>query len=108
MAQVTNFFLGANSGEGFQNFFPQLVDMEETHDLMILKGGPGVGKATFMREVGRTMEQAGTAVEYLRCSGDPDSLDGASLRHRRRHRAPCPGAEVSGGGGPHRGSGPVL
>ncbi len=79
MAQVTNFFVGANSGEGFQNLFPELVDIEDTYDLMVLKGGPGVGKNTFMREIGRTMEQAGTAVEYLWCSGDPDSLDGVVI-----------------------------
>ena len=79
MAQVTNFFVGANSGEGFRNLFPQMVDLEDTYDFMILKGGPGVGKNTFMREIGRTMEQAGTAVEYLWCSGDPDSLDGVVL-----------------------------
>lgn len=79
MAQVTNFFVGANSGDGFQNLFPQMVDIEDTYDFMVLKGGPGVGKNTFMREVGRAMEQAGTAVEYLWCSGDPDSLDGVVL-----------------------------
>ena len=79
MALVTNFFLGANSGEGFQNLFSQITDLEDTYDLMVLKGGPGVGKNTFMREVGRTMEEAGTAVEYLWCSGDPDSLDGVVL-----------------------------
>ena len=79
MAQVTNFFVGANSGDGFQNLFPELVDLEDTYDLMVLKGGPGVGKNTFMREIGRIMEQAGTAVEYLWCSGDPDSLDGVAL-----------------------------
>lgn len=93
MAQVTHFFVGANSGEGFQNLFPEMVDIEDTYDLMVLKGGPGVGKNTFMREVGRSMEQAGTAVEYLWCSGDPDSLDGVVLpeiRVRRggRHLAP--------------------
>ena len=76
MAQITNFFVGANSGEGFQNLFSRLVDLEDTYDFMVLKGGPGVGKNTFMRELGRTMEQAGAAVEYLWCSGDPDSLDG--------------------------------
>lgn len=79
MAQVTNFFVGANSGEGFQNLFPQMVDIEDTYDFMVLKGGPGVGKNTFMREVGRAMEQAGTTVEYLWCSGDPDSLDGVVM-----------------------------
>lgn len=83
MAQITNFFVGANSGEGFRNLFPQMVDLEDTYDFMILKGGPGVGKNTFMREIGRTMEQAGTAVEYLWCSGDPDSLDGVVIPELR-------------------------
>ena len=83
MAIVTNFFVGANSGEGFQNLFSQVVDLEETYDLMVLKGGPGVGKNTFMREIGRTMEAAGTPVEYLWCSGDPDSLDGLVLPELR-------------------------
>jgi len=83
MAQVTNFFVGANSGEGFRNLFGELVDLGDTYDLMVLKGGPGVGKNTFMREIGRTMEQAGTAVEYLWCSGDPNSLDGVVLPELR-------------------------
>lgn len=83
MAQVRNFFVGANSGEGFQNLFSEMVDIEDTYDFMILKGGPGVGKNTFMREIGRTMEQAGTPVEYLWCSGDPDSLDGVVLPELR-------------------------
>ena len=76
---TTNFFLGANSGSGFQNLFSEILDVETAFDLMILKGGPGVGKNTFMREIGRTMEQAGADVEYLWCSGDPDSLDGVVI-----------------------------
>ena len=83
MAQVTNFFVGANSGDGFQNLFSEIVDLEHTYDLMVLKGGPGVGKNTFMREIGRTLETAGTPVEYLWCSGDPDSLDGVVLPELR-------------------------
>ena len=83
MAQTTNFFVGANSGDGFQNLFDELVDLEDTYDFMVLKGGPGVGKNTFMRMIGQTMEQAGAAVEYLWCSGDPDSLDGVVLPELR-------------------------
>ena len=79
MAQITNFFAGANSGDGFQDLFSEVVDLEDTYDLMVLKGGPGVGKNTFMREIGRSMEATGTPVEYLWCSGDPDSLDGVVL-----------------------------
>ena len=36
MALVTNFFLGANSGDGFQNLFSQITDLEDTYDLMVL------------------------------------------------------------------------
>ena len=96
MAQVTHFFAGANSGDGFQNLFSEIVDLEDTYDLMVLKGGPGVGKATFMREVGRSMEEAGTPVEYLWCSGDPDSLDGVVLPELR--------CAVVDGTSPHEGA----
>ena len=77
MAYTTHFFLGANSGAGFQNLFTQqLTERDDLRDLMVLKGGPGVGKSTFMKQIGKTMEEAGLSVEYLWCSGDPDSLDG--------------------------------
>ena len=56
-----------------------MTDETAAYDVMVLKGGPGVGKNTFMREIGKTMERAGTPVEYLWCSGDPDSLDGVVL-----------------------------
>lgn len=112
MAQITHFFAGANSGNGFQNLFSEMVDLEDTYDFMILKGGPGVGKNTFMREIGKTMERAGTPVEYLWCSGDPDSLDGVVMPELRAPwpmgQSPCPGAEISGGSGPVRGPGAVL
>ena len=54
MALVTNFFLGANSGEGFQNLFFPDPRIWRIYDLMVLKGG--CGKNTFMREIGRAME----------------------------------------------------
>ena len=74
MARITNFFAGANSGEGFQNLFHEMVDLEATYDVMILKGGPGVGKNTFMREIGRTMEQAGTPVYNSKYQQQIDAL----------------------------------
>ena len=76
MAKITHFFTGANSGDGFRNLFSELYDPDDVLDFIILKGGPGVGKNAFMRELGKTMEAAGTTVEYIHCSGDPDSLDG--------------------------------
>ncbi|WP_297208826.1 hypothetical protein [uncultured Flavonifractor sp.] len=75
-AQLTvHFFLGANSPSGFYSLYDQLIDLEEAEELFILKGGPGCGKSSLMRRVGASMEAHGLAVEYIDCSGDPDSLD---------------------------------
>ena len=41
------FFLGANSEEGFFSLYDQLLG-GRLDDLMILKGGPGCGKSTFI------------------------------------------------------------
>ncbi len=79
MGKVTHFFLGANSGQGFQNLFPTFCQAEQYHDFLVLKGGPGCGKSTMMRKIGEAMEARGETVEYLHCSGDPDSLDGVYI-----------------------------
>ncbi|MBD5169075.1 MAG: hypothetical protein HDT20_02970 [Oscillibacter sp.] len=75
----THFFLGANSGQGFQNLFPRFCEPEDHYDLLVLKGGPGAGKSTMMRTIGKAMEERGEEVEYLYCSGDPGSLDGVHI-----------------------------
>ena len=77
--QATHFFLGANSGRGFQSLFDRFCVPEDHHDLLVLKGGPGVGKSTMMRRIGAAMEERGEEVEYLYCSGDPASLDGVHI-----------------------------
>ncbi|MDE7218033.1 MAG: hypothetical protein K2O45_00155 [Oscillospiraceae bacterium] len=79
MANTTHFFLGANSGQGFQNLFQRFCAPEDHFDLLILKGGPGAGKSTMMRTIGQAMEEKGEQVEYLYCSGDPGSLDGVHI-----------------------------
>lgn len=75
------FFLGANSEEGFFSLYDQLLG-GRLDDLMILKGGPGCGKSTFMRRVGAAMERAGERVVYSTAQGDPNSLDGAIFLDR--------------------------
>ncbi len=76
---VTNFFLGANSGAGFQNLYADFVNVRGNRDVMVLKGGPGVGKSSFMKYLGQKAEERGLDVEYIWCSGDPDSLDAVHL-----------------------------
>lgn len=69
------FYLGANAPSGFYSLYDQLIDPDQAQDVIILKGGPGCGKSSLMRKVGAAMEEQGLAVEYIQCSGDPDSLD---------------------------------
>ncbi len=73
--QKVRYFLGANSPGGFYSLCAPLTDPTLAEDIFILKGGPGCGKSTLMRTVGRAMEDKGLDVEYIECSGDPDSLD---------------------------------
>ena len=76
------YFLGANSAQGFYSLYPQWFDQREIQAYYILKGGAGCGKSTLMKHIGEKMEEAGCLVEYIPCSGDPDSLDGIRLPER--------------------------
>lgn len=73
------YFLGANSPHGFYSLYDQLIDPKQANAIYILKGGPGCGKSTLMRRIGARAEEMGEQVEYIHCSGDPDSLDGVVL-----------------------------
>ncbi|MEG2000874.1 MAG: hypothetical protein RR053_05730, partial [Evtepia sp.] len=77
------YFLGANSADGFYSLYDALIDEENANAFYILKGGPGCGKSTLMRQVAARMEAEGVAVEYILCSGDPDSLDGILIPEKR-------------------------
>lgn len=71
------YFLGANTGRGFVSLYDNFV--KDGDFLYILKGGPGCGKSSFMNRVARAAEAAGHTVEIIRCSEDPDSLDGVYI-----------------------------
>ena len=75
MTKLTHIFLGANSAQGFYSLYEQLLS-GRFDDLLILKGGPGCGKSSFMRRVAEELSAAGHTPIYVHCSGDPDSLDG--------------------------------
>ncbi len=75
MKNAAHIFLGANSAQGFYSLYDQLLS-GRFDDLLILKGGPGCGKSTFMRRVAEKLSAAGRVPVYVHCSGDPDSLDG--------------------------------
>lgn len=73
-----SYFLGANSKDGFASLYSGFAAGEGDR-LHIIKGGPGTGKSGFMKKIGAGAERQGLDVEYVLCSGDPDSLDGVYI-----------------------------
>jgi len=69
-------FPGNNTSIGFYSYYDHILPQREANHIFCLKGGPGVGKSTFMKTIGKRMNEKGYDVEYLHCSSDPDSLDG--------------------------------
>ncbi len=92
-AQSPCFFLGANTGNGFYNGFDQIYKPKEGERLFIIKGGPGTGKSTLMKNIAVFMEQQGQPCELCFCSSDPGSLDGI--------RFPKAGIAIVDGTAPH-------
>lgn len=86
------FFAGGVTPQGFVNFFEDIVG-EEERELYILKGGPGTGKSRMLKKIARAARAEGYDVEVVRCSADPDSLDGV--------RIPDLGKTVLDGTAPH-------
>ncbi len=55
--------------------FHHMIEPDATR-IFVIKGGPGVGKSTFMKWIENEMVNQGFDVEEHHCSSDPDSLDG--------------------------------
>ncbi len=72
-------FPGAMGPEGFISCFDHLLDEPLLRRMLILKGGPGVGKSTFMRRLHAALTENGEASALYFCSGDPDSLDAVAI-----------------------------
>ena len=75
--QVKNYFAGGNTAHGFFSLFDS--NLQGLDRVFILKGGPGTGKSTLIREIGIAWEEKGLDLEYLHCASDNDSLDGVVI-----------------------------
>ncbi len=71
---------GNNTPEGFFSYYQYILSQEEADRIFCIKGGPGVGKSTFMRKIAESMLQKGHDVDFMHCSSDSNSLDGIVLR----------------------------
>lgn len=73
--KVREFFPGGNTSLGFFSYYNYLIPPDATR-IMIIKGGPGVGKSSFMKALAMEMGELGFDVELHHCSSDNNSLDG--------------------------------
>lgn len=71
-----HYYAGGNTAKGFHSCFAYVFNPVELNHLYILKGGPGVGKSSFMKKLASKMQEKNYSVEYIHCSSDNDSLDG--------------------------------
>lgn len=72
---VKHVFPGGNTTNGFHSFFNQILSQDEANHIISFKGGPGVGKSSIMKKIGRHMTSLNYHIEYHHCSSDPNSLD---------------------------------
>ena len=76
MAYTRMFFPGGNTCNGFHSFYQYVVPPDATR-LFIFKGGPGVGKSTFMKKLSEYFSSYSLELHW--CSSDPNSLDAVVL-----------------------------
>lgn len=97
---IRNIFPGGNTPQGFYSYYNDILPQRKAEKIFCIKGGPGTGKSTLMKEVGNHFAEQGEDVDFLWCSSDPDSLDGIVLKKRRiallDGRRPCGGPQNPG------------
>jgi energy-coupling factor transporter ATP-binding protein EcfA2 len=71
------FFAGGNTAYGFYSLFDYIQESKKGK-MVVLKGGPGTGKSTLMRNLGKRILEKGGDVEFFYCSSDSTSLDGVA------------------------------
>ena len=71
-----HYFAGSNASKGLSSYFESILKPEKLKRMYILKGGPGVGKSSFMKKFAENMKEKDYSVDYIHCASDNDSLDG--------------------------------
>ncbi len=72
---VMKVFPGANTSRGFYSLYNYIIPQDSTR-IFVIKGGPGVGKSTFMKKICANIISRGFRAEWHCCSSDNGSVDG--------------------------------
>lgn len=81
------YFAGSNTASGFVSRYGDIFTESDLDSLIIIKGGPGTGKNTFMRRLCDRAAASGITVHAYLCGSDPDSLDALVLRRGKKSAA---------------------
>ncbi len=73
-----HYLASANTCSGFKNCF-EYINPSKNAFTYILKGGPGTGKSTIMKNFAKKYKELGYDVELFYCSSDINSLDGVRI-----------------------------
>lgn len=76
----SNYFLGGNTSTGFYSYFDQIISQDDAARIICIKGGPGTGKSSLMKRVGKYYLEKDYDVEFHHCSSDDNSLDGIFIK----------------------------
>ncbi|WP_433745605.1 PRK06851 family protein [Falsibacillus pallidus] len=76
-AKIINYYAGGNTARGFHSLFES--NLQGLDKLFILKGGPGTGKSSLMKQIGQDWLRNGYNIEFLHCSSDNESIDGVII-----------------------------
>lgn len=76
---IKKVFPGGNTSNGFFSFYDQIIP-EDAERIFVIKGGPGVGKSSFMKTIAEEFLKLGYDVEFHYCSSDNKSLDGLVIK----------------------------
>ena len=72
---IKRVFPGNNTPRGFFSYYDYVLPKDATR-IFVIKGGPGVGKSTFMTSIARELVDLGYDTEIHHCSADNESIDG--------------------------------
>ncbi len=73
--KIMKVFPGGNTSHGFFSLYNYIIPQDTTR-IFVIKGGPGVGKSTFMKKICESMINRGFDAEWHCCSSDNGSIDG--------------------------------
>ncbi|WP_341472535.1 PRK06851 family protein [Clostridium thermarum] len=75
--RVLNYYAEGNTARGFYSLYES--NLQGLDKIFVLKGGPGTGKSTLIKNLAKEWNEKGYDVEVLHCSRENGSIDGVII-----------------------------